>query len=31
LIKGLADSDVMRKTDDTKANRLDDSSLLVEK
>ncbi len=31
LIKGLGDSEVMRKTDGAKANRLDDSSLLVEK
>ncbi|SOE57871.1 ABC-type multidrug transport system, ATPase and permease component [Burkholderia sp. OK233] len=31
LIKGLGDSEVMHKTDGAKANRLDDSDLLVEK
>ncbi|MFL9881551.1 ABC transporter ATP-binding protein [Paraburkholderia agricolaris] len=31
LIKGLGDSEVTRKTDNAKANLLDDSSLLVEK
>lgn len=31
LIKGLGDSEVMRKTDNAKANLPDDSSLLVEK
>lgn len=31
LIKGLGDSEVMHKTDGAKANRLDDSSLVVEK
>ncbi|HZZ01725.1 ABC transporter ATP-binding protein [Paraburkholderia sp.] len=31
LIKGLSDSEVLHKTDGAKANRLDDSSLVVEK
>jgi ATP-binding cassette subfamily B protein len=30
LIKGLSDSEIMHKTDGAKANRLDDSSLVVE-